>query len=275
MDFRFILLRYGEIFLKGQNKGFFERKLRDNIQILSGVKKIKDVRGRLIIDYFPEHNQLKKVFGLVSYSPAIKVNADFEEIKKASLELLKEKTGTFKIEPKRSDKRFPITSPEINIQLGRFIEANTRLKFDGQHPDHILGVEINQDGAYLFSEIVYCHGGLPTGVEGRVGALIENDADVLAALLFMKRGCDIFPFGFKTQNIELLQKFSPMKMELKLIKDYAELNQVIQAEKIQAIVSGQNFGHYKKYVFNEIVLRPLIAYSEEEIKKWLEIYDEN
>lgn len=274
MDYDCLLLRYGEIFLKGQNKSFFERKLLDNIRKISGISHIKNVRGRLIVDFSPEHPSLRRVFGLVSYSPALKVEKDFEKIKEKAVELLKGKNGTFKIEPKRSDKRFPLTSPEINIQLGRHIEANTSLKFQGENYDNLLGVEINQDGAYLFLEVISCFGGLPTGVEGKVPVMIENEASLLAGLLFMKRGCDILPVALKDRDISLLQKFSPVELRLQKFSDLSEMERFLQRGKHSILVSGQNFLGYERLKMNLTLLRPLIAYSEEEIKRELKKFND-
>ncbi|MBI4981439.1 hypothetical protein HZC30_07865 [Candidatus Woesearchaeota archaeon] len=268
-----ILLRYGELFLKGRNQSFFENKLIENLRKIAGAAKVKKVRGRLIINYFSEHHKLRQVFGLVSYSPAVKVEKSMEAIKQKSLELLTGKTGTFKIEPKRSDKRFPLTSPEINIELGKYIEAHTALTFDGANPQHLLGVEINQDGAYLFTEIVPCFGGLPTGVEGKVAVWIENDASILAGLLMMKRGCDVVPIGFKERDISLLQKFSPVPLQFKAVKNLSEVEQFMPEKELPALVVGQDFTEYKKLAFSRVVLRPLIAYTPKQVKEQLREFE--
>ncbi|MEK6937682.1 MAG: THUMP domain-containing protein [Nanoarchaeota archaeon] len=265
-----LLLRYGEIFLKGQNKGFFERKLLDNIRKIAGITKIKNVRGRLIVDYSSEHQKLKQVFGLVSYSPALLVEKDFEKIKEKAVAMLKEKKGTFKIEPKRADKRFPLTSPEINIQLGKYIEAHTSLTFKGEGYDYLLGVEINQEGAYLFTEVVNCFGGLPTGVEGKVALLVEDEASLLAGLMFMKRGCDIIPISLKEKDISLLQKFSPIALKLQVFKDFKEMDKFL-GEGI--LVSGQNLSQLKEYPLKATVLRPLVAFWKEEIREELKRFN--
>ena len=228
------------------------------------------MRGRLIAPYTSNCSSLSRVFGLVSYSPALKVEKDFEIIKKSAVELLKGKKGTFKIEPKRSDKRFKLTSPEINIQLGKYIEANTSLKFKGEEYDHLLGVEINQDGAYLFTEVLNCFGGLPTGVEGKVPVLIENEDSLLAALLFMKRGCDIVPVSLKERDISLLQKFSPTHLNLHLFKNSKEMESFLERGKHAVLVCGESFSNYQKKEIRLTLLRPLIAYSSEQIKRELE-----
>jgi len=266
MIFTHILIRAGELFLKGKNAPMFEHKLVDNAKKITGVSSIMRLRGRFLSHYFENHHSLTKVFGIVSYSPAVRVEKNLDDIQTKALELLSGLNGTFKIEPKRSDKRFPLTSPEINIVMGKYIEEHTSLKFDGLHPDHLLGVEINQEGAYLFLEIIPCFGGLPTGVEGRVMVLLENEASILAGLLLMKRGCDIVPVAFSLFDISLLQQYSPRKLELSLIQSLDE----ISARGMEVVVSGQCFDDYKKYDTHLTVLRPLIHYNEEEVRKQLD-----
>ena len=269
-----LLLRYGEIFLKGGNRRLFVRKLVDNISKIVGVK-AKKLHNRLVLDYFQEHSKLKRVFGLVSYSLCLRTDKEVENIKKSALKLLKRKKGTFKVAVKRSDKRFPIKSPEMNVLVGQYIEENSRLEFSFKTPDNILGIEINEEGAYLFFETVKCHGGLPTGVEGEVKLLVEDDDSVLAGLMFMKRGCNIIPVGFKKRKIDLLQKYSPVKLDFKIIKSLNEVEGIL--------VSGQSFEGYKKYKKYKkyknygkwgglLVFRPLIAYSEDEIKNTFEMF---
>lgn len=259
-----ILLRPGEIFLKGLNQGIFEQKLISNIFQVARVKPRKKLRGRLILDYFSEPSSLKQVFGLTSYSPAVKVEKDIEAIKQKSLELLAGKKGTFKIEPKRSDKSFPLTSPEINVMLGRFIEEKTSLRFEGKNPDHLLGVEINQDGAYLFTEIVPCFGGLPTGVEGRVALWVEDSGSILAGLLMMKRGCYVYPIGLKERDISLLQKFSPMPLQFNVVSSFSKVEKFMEEKELSALVVGHRFKEFRKLEFSGVVLMPLVAYSEEQ-----------
>ena len=260
MDYSHLLLRYGEIFLKGKNRGTFEMKLINNIKKIIGID-VNHIRSRLIVNYFPEHQKLKNIFGLVSYSPAVRAEKDVEEIKKVALELLKKQKSSFKVETKRSDKNFPIKSPDLNVIIGKYIEENSKMKFQFKNPEVILRIEINQDGVYVFTEVVPCFGGLPTGVEGKVILLIENKASLLAGLMFMKRGCNIFPIAFKKQDISLLRKFSPKELELEIVKDLSKFNN-------ETLVVGDNFETKKNYPI-DLVFMPLIAYSNEQIKKEL------
>ncbi len=272
MVFTSLLLRGGEIFLKGKNYPFFEKKLVSNIRTLVGQKEVKALRGRFILPYFQDHFLLKRVFGLTSYSPALKVTKDFEEIKKNMLVLLDGKEGTFKIEPKRSDKTFPLTSPEINIQLGRFVEEHTPLRFDGFNYDHLVGVEINQDGAYLFLEIIPCYGGLPTGAEGNVLLFIDGEESVLAGLLMMKRGVNIFPVALQKVDLSLLQKFSPAPLSLKVLGSVSEIDQYAVDRRMDILVLGDRFEKRSAVKTFLTVLSPLMAFDEEEIKRLLEMY---
>ena len=168
---------------------------------------------------------------------------------------------------KRSDKQFPIESPQINFQVGKFVEENSSLISDYKNAEIILSIEINQQGAYLFFENISCFGGLPTGSGGKVAVLLENEASFLAGLLFMKRGCSILPFSFTKRDLSLLQKYSPQKLELKKITNLDELN-------VDVLVVGDTFDNTKKYSTQLLVFKPLIAYTPREIKEQLIFYAE-
>ena len=268
MDYTHVLLRYGEIFLKGKNRGTFEKKLVNNIKKIVGID-VNRIRSRIIADYFPEHQKLKNVFGLVSYSPALRSEKDVEEIKKAALEVLNDQQGSFRVETKRSDKEFPIKSPDLNVIIGKYIEKNSNSKFKFKNPEITLHIEINQAGVYIFTEVIPCFGGLPTGVEGKVILLVENSASLLAGLSFMKRGCDIVPVAFKKQDISLLQKFSPKELQLEVVKDLSEF----AAEKhLEVLVVGDNFENKKDYPL-DLIFRPLIAFSDKEILEKLKEFN--
>jgi tRNA uracil 4-sulfurtransferase len=265
-----ILLRSGEIFLKGKNRNIFENKLISNIKKITKISQIKQLRSRYIVDYFDDHKKLKKVFGLTSYSLALSTNKELENIKKKSLEILKDKKCSFKIETKRSDKTFPIKSPDLNVLIGKHVEEHSSLKFDFKNPQITLTIEINQNGTYLFTKAEKCFGGLPTGVEGKVILLVENPASVLAGLMFMKRGCSVIPVSFNENDISLLQQFSPEKIDLKIVKDFNELEKFSSEKKIDVLVVGDNFENRKDYSVDLLIFRTLIAFSDKEIVENLE-----
>ncbi len=264
-----LILRYGELFLKGKNRLFFERKLLENIHKQLPDKEIYTPHGRLIMHYFDQHPLLRKIFGLVSYSPALKVEKDISKIQQAVIPLIQSLTGTFRIDTSRADKRFPLTSPQLNQAIGQHIETHTSLTFSLKQAKHHIHIEINHDAAYIFTETFSCAGGLPVGVEGSVITVIENQASLLAALLVMKRGCDIIPISFTNQDISVLQKYSPKQLELRNVNTFQAIEQLAH-HKI--VVSGQTFDHYKKYNTSLVTIRPLIAYSDEQVQEQLEYF---
>ena len=268
MEYTHILVRYGEIFLKGKNKYIFENKLISNIEKITG-KKIRKLRSRLVMDFFVDHGKLRRVFGLVSYSPAVRVGKDVEEIKKAALELVRGRKGKFRVETNRADKTFPIKSPDFNPLIGKFVGETLGIEGDYKNPDYILNIEINQEGAFIFVDNIKCFGGLPTGVEGQVLLLIEDEASILAGLLFMKRGCSVTPIALSSIDISLLQQFSPHKLELNLIDNLKG----VETFSVDVMVIGQNFESYKKIDTSKLLFRPLIAYSEREIKESIKLFD--
>src|SRR3989344_3636344 len=277
MAYDTILLRYGEIFLKGKNKDIFERKLVENVRKMAAHACVSRPRviksqGRLLMEHFSGHLALRRVFGLTSYSPAVRVEKNVEQIQHKAVELLQGKAGTFRVVTKRSDKSFPVTSPEFNRVVGAYIEQKTPLLFCPASPGVILEIEINQEGAYLFFETIICGGGLPTGVEGKVVLLVEDEASLLAGLLFMKRGCSIYPVAFGDEDISLLQAFSPAELKLYLVKDFSELEGLATKKEIPILVTGQILGEETKWKTNLMVMKPLVAYSKKQIQEQLMWY---
>ncbi len=275
----------------------FERQLRQNIEAMSG-RKVHSTRGRLLMEYFPEHQQLRLVFGLASYSPALQVEKEMEAIKKAALALVRSLPrtfpATFKVETTRSDKTFPLTSLQMNILLGKHIEQETNLQADykshknqknSSSATNTVFLEINQVGAFLYTEVISGPGGLPVGSSGMVSLLMENDASILAGLLMMKRGCRIVPTYVdasgtleKKLDLSLLQKFSPQALSSTVLKDKEELSAFIEQQDL-TLVTGEVLGNEKVLEkggeqADFVTLKPLIAYTGEEIRVRLSLFQE-
>lgn len=261
MEYTHLLVRYGELFLKGKNRGTFELKLWDNIKAITGINVSIKTQGRAILPYFNEHASLKRVFGLSSYSPTVRVEQNTEAIKKALVMMLSGRLGMFRVVTNRADKRFPVKSPELNVLLGRHIESHTSLRFSLENAQILIGVEINQKGVFLFTETISCFGGLPTGVEGKVVLLLEDKASVLAGLLMMKRGVSVFPAGFHHADISLMQKYSPARITSKLVGTYGELEQYAASFGIGVMVTGEMFSTLRENKTSMMVLKPLVAYD--------------
>lgn len=204
---RVILVRYGEILLKGLNRPTFERKLIDNIKkAIHHLGKAGVFRSQARIYIEPEAsdydfdeaiNLLTKVFGIVSVSPVWKIETDYEVMKDKSVIMIKEllsKKGykTFKVETKRGNKRFPMDSPEISRELGGHILENfPQLVVDVKNPDFIFYVEV-REFTYIYSEIIPAACGMPTGTNGKALLLLSGGIDSpVAGWMIAKRGVEI------------------------------------------------------------------------------------
>lgn len=202
-----ILVRYGEIILKGLNRPVFEDKLVRNIRYsLYGMGKINVIKsqGRIYIepdsdeyDFDTAIAKLTKVFGIVSVSPVWKIRSDFDEIKTHTLEMVNDLLGrkqlkTFKVETKRGNKRFPMESPEISREVGANILENIHtLTVDVNNPDFIVYVEVRED-TYIYSEIIPANGGMPLGTNGKAALLLSGGIDSpVAGWMIAKRGVEI------------------------------------------------------------------------------------
>ncbi|MBE5772603.1 MAG: tRNA 4-thiouridine(8) synthase ThiI [Clostridiales bacterium] len=200
-----LLVRYGEVFLKGANRPFFLKTLTDNVK-----KAVKPIGGRVWLSdsriYVSDFEDLQecisrvtKVFGVYSVSPAVEMEKDFETIAEQCVKMMKPYSGTFKVLGKRSDKKFPMNSMEIACELGgRILESNPNLKVDVHKPQHKLHVEI-RDFAYICVEEIMAVGGLPMGTGGKAALLLSGGIDSpVAGYQIMKRGVRICSIHFQS-----------------------------------------------------------------------------
>ncbi len=245
-----LLIRYGEISLKGKNRKKFERRLLKNIKnALSALasNRIETAYGRMYIpvedDVQKVIERVRKVFGIVSVSVAAVTALDLAAMKAAALEQLHEAGagGTFKVETKRSNKKFPMQSPEISREVGAYLLKNTTgWSVDVHQPDVTVTLEVRQEGAYVYTGKIPCHGGLPVGSTGKAVLLLSGGIDSpVAGWLGMKRGLEItglhfhsFPFTSersKVKVIELTRKISAYGGWIKLyINHFTEIQKAIR-----------------------------------------------
>ena len=196
-----IMIRFGELSTKGKNKKDFIRVLYNNIKrslkefpSLSFESRFDHIYVILNDeDYEPVLNRLKEISGIQGLSLVFKCEKDIDVIKESCLELIKLEEGkTFKIECKRSDKRFPLISDQIKRIVAGNILKNTQFRVDVHNPDILLSVEIHDEGAYIFSSTVLGCGGYPLGVGGKTMHMLSGGIDSpVAAYLMMKRGISI------------------------------------------------------------------------------------
>lgn len=202
-----ILVRCGEIILKGLNRHVFENKLISNIKrSLYGLGKIEVVKSQSRIYVEPESDdyafdtaiqRLTKIFGIVSVSLVEKIDTDFDKIREHSLKQaldIVNRNGfkTFKVETRRGNKRFPMQSPEISCEIGAHILENIpSLGVDVNNPDFTIYIEV-REYSYVYSEIIHANGGMPLGTNGKAVLLLSGGIDSpVAGWMIAKRGVEI------------------------------------------------------------------------------------
>ncbi|MDI3500244.1 MAG: tRNA uracil 4-sulfurtransferase [Thermoanaerobacter sp.] len=195
-----LLIKYGELALKGDNRSFFENKLIKNIKhALSDFKEVKveKTHGRIYVecdgDIEEVIERLKKVFGIIGITKAKRTDLKLEDIYQAAIELMKEHTGkTFKVETKRPNKSFPYNSMEVSRRVGAAVLKNVKnLKVDVHNPDVLLNVEI-REMAFVYAGVIEGIGGLPLGTNGKATVLLSGGIDSpVAAWMMMKRGVEV------------------------------------------------------------------------------------
>lgn len=201
------IVRCGEVALKGMNKPYFERMLVDRIRwrlkkISNGTPlEVKRNEGLIFVRTDKSYdreliiNEVSKVFGVASISPAVEAESNLDAIGEAAvkymLELIDEKgIKTFKVDAKRADKTFPVTSPEIGRIVGAKVLIGCKvLKVDVHNPDALLFVDLRKDVSYIYNAKVSGLGGLPLGTNGKGMILLSGGIDSpVAAWMMAKRG---------------------------------------------------------------------------------------
>ena len=206
-----LLIKNGELALKGLNRGTFEDVLMKNLR--RRLKPFGDFRLRRAqstiyiepmqpgIDLDAAAEQVSHVFGISAFSRARVVPKDMTEILTAATDYLAaslKAARTFKVEAKRSDKSFPLTSPQISAEVGGAILSRfPHLTVDVHEPDLLVMVEIRDFGAYIHAAQLPGAGGMPVGTAGRAGLLISGGIDSpVAAYMMAKRGLELTAIHF-------------------------------------------------------------------------------
>ncbi len=206
-----ILLKNGEIALKGLNRSVFEDKLISNARRrLEPLGKFGFRKAQSTIFVEPKDEDidldeavdiLQKVYGIIALTRAAVVDKDFEAIKETAVSYLKDElmeAKTFKVDAKRSDKSFPLKSPQICAELGGFILENfPHLKVDVHNPDVNVVVEVRDYAAYVHGKQLPGAGGIPVGSGGRALLLLSGGIDSpVAGAMMAKRGLEVYGLHF-------------------------------------------------------------------------------
>ena len=248
-----ILVRYGELSIKGKNRKYFKNSLHKIIR--HKLRDLKDISYEVTRDRFyiilnetePKlvTDQLDKVFGLQSYSLAARCENNIEEIKALALEIIKQQTTqptTFKVESRRSHKQFPMISGEISRAVGAHLLINTdHLTVNVHQPQVTVFVEVRREGTFIMAEHVKGLGGFPVGIGGKGLLMISGGIDSpVAGYLMQKRGVEIEAVHFasppytsirsKQKVLDLMEKnahYAPEESAIVHIVPFTELQTAI------------------------------------------------
>lgn len=203
---KILIVRCGEVALKGMNKPYFERMLAERIHKRLkaagyGKASVKRHEGLIFVRFDREWDtvqlagEISKVFGVASISPALESESNMEAIGAEAVSFMEKLceercVRTFKVEAKRADKQFPIKSPDIARQIGGYVLKGLKvLKVDVHNPDVRLFVDVRHDRSYIYADKIAGFGGLPLGTNGKGLVLLSGGIDSpVAAWMMAKRG---------------------------------------------------------------------------------------
>jgi thiamine biosynthesis protein ThiI len=298
VDYELIIIRYGEIALKGkETRKSFENTLTSNIKNAFSMEKIsfelKKEWGRIYV-YTSQIKDcidvLKRIFGIVSVSPAIQTKSDMDSISNLAVKVSKEKlvsTKSFAVRSTRTGVH-DYTSQDVAIKIGEDIVKTIGAQVDLSNPDFELFIEIRDDKAYLFTEKINGTGGLPLGTQGNIIALIEDYQSIFSSWHIMRRGCNAVFVVTDASRTDQLKSFTskwfvePVIYEIDPKKPdfYKKLIEIADEQSCSAIVTGdclcnnidEDISKIKSFSKRVTipVLQPLIAMEKQEIDKKLE-----
>ncbi len=226
-----IIIRYSEIYLKGKNRGFFERAFETNLRRALECFEAELIKqsGRYLVQNFAEEEtdeiieKLKKVFGLHTLSLAYETSSDMEDIFQAAKLLCREE-GAFKVESHRGDKKYPLTSVEISKKLGGMLlnYGKGKLSVDVHEPSFRIRVDVRDAGcALVFGEFIEGANGMPVGTAGKGLLLLSGGIDSpVAGHMMAKRGMNVDCLHFHSYPYTNMQAKEKVVDLAKILSEY-------------------------------------------------------
>lgn len=262
-----ILLRFGELYLKGKNKGYFEKALLHNIkQSLKEFEcKVTKISGRYLVTDFDEMDsssiilKLKKIFGLTSLSVADEIETSQSKIEEY-LNNFKTSAKTFRVTVKRADKTFPVKSNEYEQFLGGIVlKNNNNLKVSLKDFELELIVDIRENGkTYILTESIKCAKGMPVGTAGVGLVLLSGGIDSpVAAYMMAKRGLKLIGLHFHSFPYTSVQAKEKVNKLASLLTSYTQNIKLICCPftKIQEEIHKNCAPEYMITIMRRIMMR--------------------
>lgn len=256
------LIRYDELGLKGKNRFFFEKKLISNIKekLKETPVTIDHLWGRIVVrceESSEVRGRLLKIFGISSLSPIVEAPSDLSAIQEEALALVPNRSSTFRVTTRRVDKKFPLTSQAVNIEIANFLlPQRPLLKIDLDHPELELGIEIREEKTFLFLEKEGGLSGLPVGTSGKVLALLSGGIDSpVAAWMMMKRGCPvefIHFYSYPYTGEQSKEKVLDLVRRLSQYQNKSFLH-VVSFGKIQEAIQQHGHERYRTLLYRRMM----------------------
>ncbi len=271
-----ILIKYGELTTKKDNRKFFINTLYNNLlDKLSNLNiEIIKEHSRMYIEFYEEDidkiiNVLHHTFGIHAFNLAYKVNTNNEEIENKALFLLNmNKYNTFKVVTKRCDKNFPVSSIEFNDIIGSFILKNKKnIKVNVHNPDVYVNIEINKDSTYIYLNDIKGIGGYPVSVLGKGLLMLSGGIDSpVAGYLALKRGLKIDCIYFEAiPHTSLNARYKVIDLCKKLLDYSSDFNlYIVPITKLQEAI----YKNIDPTYIVTILRRMMYRISEEVAKKY-------
>lgn len=277
-----LLVRFGEIALKSR---FVRRQLLDrlvaNIQDLFAAERVDCAteadRDRVYVDVndVPSAMRLlRRVFGIVSFSPAEACSARMEDIRDAAVGYAKAHRGdaaSFAVIPRRTGQH-PYGSRDLSREVGQAVKDATRMAVNLSHPDFPLHVEVRRNHGFLFHESVPGPGGLPLGSQGRVLAIVEDDPGLVAAWMAMKRGCRVVVASSVPEDVAVPLRRWDVRLKTLSFERPADVSELLRLARAQALVVGWDLSRLAEadpkstYDVDCAVYHPIVGLAREDVE---------
>jgi len=270
---KMILIKYGELTTKKDNRNFFVKTLYNNIldKLKDKEIKIEKTLSRMYIKYndIDEEyiiNSLKHIFGIHSIVICDKVNTNIDDIKEKVIEILKQKEfKTFKIKTKRSDKSFEIKSMDFNNIIGGTVLKNIDCKVDVHNPEVELNIEIRKEATYIYCDEIKGLGGYPVGIQGKGMLMLSGGIDSpVAGYLALKRGVNIECLYFESPPHTSIQAKNKVLKLAEKLNEYSKNIKVhvVPFTKIQEEIYKKVPGNYNINIMRRMMYRIAEKYSK-------------
>ena len=261
-------VHYAEVGLKGKNRVFFEKRLVSNIKVAlrgTGYAEVERLHDRILVrleknaDIPKIKKRLQQVMGIAYFELACATERDMTAIKETALQQIQGRTfESLKVETRRTDKTFPLTSPQISAAVGGHLIEKTGVRADMHTPDLVCWIKITQKNAYISTEKIPGIGGLPVGVSGKVLVMLSGGIDSpVAAWQMIKRGAKavfIHFYSYPYTDKASLEKVMELA-EILAVSNYRSLVYLVPFAELQQTIVTQTPAPFRVVLYRRMMTR--------------------